>query len=176
MTHRQDTTDSRSRQMLIRGFWLIMLVSHAPAMSAAWRGLAENSFQAGRVAGLVLLVAAMLFFLAKLLGVAFLRIHLDRRSIVALCVAVALIHGGCLDVELRPELLTDFATNLVTASAIFAVCLVIRRLRKQQLEDALTRRVLPARGGSRGAVWLDESRPRCWVPVSHSLHLRAPPV
>ena len=100
----------------------------------------------------------------------------DEQPDHRLLVAVALIHGGCLDVELRPEWLTVFATSLVTASAIFAVCLVIRRLRKQQLEDALTRRVSPVRGGTRGAVWLDESRPRCWVRVSHSLHLRAPPV
>lgn len=176
MTHRKETSDSRSRQMLMRGFWLIMLVSHAPALSAAWRGLAENGFQAGRVGGLVFLAAAMLFFLAKLLGVACLRIQLDRRSIVALCVAVALIHGGSLDVELRPALLTDVATNLVTASAIFAVCLVLRKLRNQRLEDALTRRVLPSGGGSRGAIWLDDSRPRCWVLASHLLHLRAPPV
>ena len=176
MTHRQDTRDSRIRQMLIRGFWLIMLVSHAPAVSAAWRGWVENGFQAGRVAGLVFLAAAMLFFFAKLLGLAFLKVHLDRRSIVALCVAVALIHGGCLDVELRPELLTDFAENLVTASAVFAVCLVVRKLRKQRLEYALARRVSPVGGGSRGAVWLDESGPRCWVLVSHLFHLRAPPV
>ncbi|MCH8147456.1 MAG: hypothetical protein IH987_05595 [Planctomycetes bacterium] len=176
MTYRPDTRDSRIRQMLLRGFWLIMLVSHAPALPAAWRGLVDNGFHAGRVAGLVFLAASMLFFFAKLLGVAFLRIRLDRRSIVALCVAVAVIHGGCLDVELRPELLTVFATSLVTASAIFVVCLVIRRLRKQQLADALTRRVSSACGGSRGAVWLDDSRPRCWVLLSHSLHLRAPPV
>lgn len=176
MTHRPDRSDLRIRQMLIRGFWLIMLVSHAPALSAAWRGLVENGFQAGRVAGLVFLVAAMLFFFAKLLGLAFLRVNLDRRSVVALCVAVALLHGGCLDVELRPELLADFAANLVTASAVFAVCLVICRLRKQQLEDAVGRRVSSAGGGSRGAVWLDESRPRCWVLVSHLFHLRAPPV
>lgn len=176
MAHRKYTSDSRSRQMLIRGFWLIMLVSHAPALPAAWRGMAENGFQAGRVAGLVFLAAAMLFFFAKLLGVAFLKVHLDRRSIVALCVAVALIHGGCLDVELRPALLTDFAADLVTASAIFAVCMVLRKLRKRLWEDALTRRVVPSGGGPRGAVWLDDSRPRCWVLASHLLHLRAPPV
>lgn len=175
MTHRQDMRDSRIRQMLITGFWSIMLVSHAPALSAAWGGLAENGFQAGRVAGLVFLAAAMLFFFAKLLGVAFLKVHLDRRSIVALCVAVALIHGGCLDVELRPELLTDFAADLVTASAICAVCLVIRNIRKRGFKDALTRRVSPPGGGTRGAVWLDDSRPHCWVLASHLLHLRAPP-
>lgn len=176
MTHQQDTRDSRIRQMAFRGFWLIMLVSHAPAVPAAWRGWVENGFQAERVAGFVFLAAAMLFFFAKLLGVAFLRVHLDRRSIIALCVAVALIHGGYLDVELRPELLTDFATSLATASAVFAVCLVIRKIRKQRMEDAVTRRVSPACGGSRGAVWLDESRPRCWVLASHLFHLRAPPV
>lgn len=176
MTHRQNTHDSRIQQSLIRGFWLIMLVSHAPALAAAWRGLVNSGFQAGRVAGLVFLAAAMLFFFAKLLGVAFLKVHLDRRSIVALCVAVALVHGGCLDVELRPALLSDFVADLATASAIFALCLVVRKLRNQRLEDALTRRVLPAGGGSRGVVWLDDSRPRCWVLASHLLHLRAPPV
>lgn len=68
-----------------------MLASHAPAVAAAWVSVFAQPDQIGRCISLTLSAA---FFVLKIADVAWLRMRCDRRSVIAMVAAVALLHAG----------------------------------------------------------------------------------
>lgn len=74
-----------------RAAWAVMLALHAPALAAAWVSVFAQP--SGVVRCLSLSISAA-FFILKIADVSWLRMRHDRRAIIAMVTALALIHAG----------------------------------------------------------------------------------
>ncbi|GEM_PF-1338419 len=93
MTTRAHARRSRSGTATRRLFWAVMLLGHAPALLLAWQGVL-----AGEASWLRLAVLALseIIFLLKLADVSWLRVRPGRGSVLAVSMAVVLLHAGVL--------------------------------------------------------------------------------
>jgi hypothetical protein len=102
-----------------RPFWAALLVVHAPALLRAWRGVVGSHPSEGQIIAAAWLSTAVAFFVLKLAGVSWLRFGTDRRSRIALVMAILLIHcaplGVCLDGVLAPSDVPLVSTLLLAA-------------------------------------------------------------
>ncbi len=158
-----------------RAFWLLMGLGHAPALIGAWRSLAESGFAVEPFGGCIILTLSMLFFALKLRDVPCLRFRTDRRSWIALCMVVALLHTNAILPDGDPTIAPQ-CTTLVVTTWLSTQLPVTRRM----LVALPTRIAAAVRRGdpvtrSADTVWLDAFRPRCWVLALHVFRLRAPP-
>ena len=160
---------------LNRGFWVLMLFAHAPALISAWRCCLAEGLQLDMLGGCVVLTASMVFFVLKLRDIGWLRFRTDRRSLLALGLVVALIHLDCLQPGLRTEVASKCAVVLVTTAIVVAIPRMIRLLRAGCAERGTTRRCRLSDGRFLDKTWLDTSQPRCWVLARNLFRLRAPP-
>ncbi len=160
---------------LRRAFWLLMGLAHAPALISAWRSLVAGGFAAESFGGCVLLTLSMLFFALKLRDVPYLRFRTDRRSCVALCIVVALLHTDAIVSDDNPTVIPE-CTALVVTTWLSTQLPLTRRM-----SALLPTRVVSVLGhgdpvtSATGTVWLGASRPHCWVLGLHVFSLRAPP-
>ncbi len=158
-----------------RLFWGLMILAHAPGLIAAGRAGLMNGFGVELLSGSVLLVASMVFFVLKIRGVPWLRLQTNRRSVIAVCLVVMLIHLECIRPGLRGELLSQCTVVLVTTSLVFAVPRGVRRVRSSLASRHSSSSLRSFDDRPTGVIWLDSYRPRCWVLVLSLLRLRAPP-
>ena len=110
-----------------------MIIGHSKAAAVAWFGLLTGSADSDfvRVASLT---GAGLFFVLKLLNVRWLRFRTDRRSLIALCLVLALVHSASLGFTSTGE----FAPQLLaTVTAAFFLDPIQRRL--ERFHDWLVR-------------------------------------
>ncbi|UCC31903.1 MAG: hypothetical protein JSU86_06420 [Phycisphaerales bacterium] len=160
---------------LNRGFWLLMLLAHAPALFSAWRCCLADGLQLDLLGGCLVLTASMVFFVLKLRDIGWLRFRTDRRSLLALGLVVALIHLDCLRPGLRTEVASKCAVVLVTTAVVVAVPRLTRLLRSACGQRGTTRKCRLPDGRSLDNAWLDTSQPHCWVLACNLFRLRAPP-
>lgn len=160
---------------LARGFWAVMLAGHSPALTSSFRNLLTLDFSADRLLAFSFVFTAMIFFAAKLFDLPSLRVRLNRHSFMVLILAVAVLHAGCLDSDYRFQLVADGILVLSAATVFLVACCVCRRRDLEAVNESLAARLLAILGAHRRTVWLDQSRPHCWVLASDLLHLRAPP-
>ena len=160
---------------LSRTFWALMFLAHAPALVSAWRyGLADG-LKVELLGGSLFLSAAMLFFALKLWGVRWLRFRTDRRSFVAICLVVALIHLDCIHPGLRNAVVSKCTVVLATTTLVLAAPRIARKVRSAFARSVPSTKPQPGNGRAHETAWLDAFRPHCWVLAFRGLQLRAPP-
>ena len=152
-----------------------MGVMHAPALNGAWRACVRDGMSVELLGGCLILTASMLFFVLKFFGVAFVQFRTDRRARVALLLAVGLIHLDCFQSVIRGASAADCAAVIATTSLAGGFVHVGRTWSKSSVRAGRLSRPQSSLGWFTGNVWLDDSRPRCWVLASHLFRLRAPP-
>lgn len=103
-------------RLLVRCFWAVMLLVHAPALIAAGRNFVENGVDSSRLIGWIGLLGATLFFVLKLRGVEFLKFSKGRHAAAVLTLAVVLMHaeviGSRFDWQTGPKALPLAGTTL----------------------------------------------------------------
>ena len=157
-----------------RGFWALMGIMHAPALAGAWRSCIDTGVTLELLGGCLAITASMLFFVLKFWGVSFLRFRADRRSWLAMLLAVGLIHLNCLRPVFNHADGADYAAIVITVSVVAGVTEVCRTYRKSSVRAKASRRS-DSTARFAGTVWLDAWRPHCWVLASYLFRLRAPP-
>lgn len=176
MNAKRNKLESPVSWVAARGLWAVMLVAHAPALTSSFRKLLLHGFSAEGLAGFIVLLAAMAFFAVKLVDLPRFRFRLNRQSVLASILVIAVLHAGCLDSDFRFQLATDELLVLSAVTVGMAVHGVICRRRfLDAVAASVAARRLTLPGRPRGSIWLDQSRPHCWVLASNLLHLRAPP-
>ena len=158
-----------------RPLWVVLAAAHIPALVTALTSFINSGFEAEWLGGCVALTATMLFFVLKFVDVRALRLRSDRRSLVAMCVIVLLLHTGALDARIdatmAPQCLTVVMTTLLLAglarvSGVLAA--TFRRATATVKLGSLLRQ-------SNETAWSDPFRPHCWVLAYRFFTLRAPP-
>lgn len=109
-----------------RLFWTIMLLGHAPAtIEAIWGGEPGSPISIPRIA---ILLLAQLLFILKIVDVRWLRVQNSRRTWLAICIGVALLHAGAIPHD-GGWFAEDLSWQTLTATALstlyFAICIVI---------------------------------------------------
>lgn len=103
-------------KLLVRCFWAVMLLLHAPALIGAGRSFVENGVDPSRLIGWIGLLVATLFFVLKLRGVEFLKFAKGRHAAAVLTLAVVLMHadviGSRLNWQTGPKALPLAGTTL----------------------------------------------------------------
>lgn len=162
--------------VLQRIAWVLVAAAHVPAFVRAVRSLFTEGVTASGLTGCTVLGLVLAFLALKVAGVGFLRFRTDARSLLAIGLAIGLMHVDVLrpqvDITLIPEYAPIVATTLLAAG--------LDRLRR--VRAALSCRVNPVVNTATAmlrrheAVWFDAFRPHCWVRATHLFLLRAPPV
>ncbi|MGB2985310.1 MAG: hypothetical protein WBE26_05455 [Phycisphaerae bacterium] len=160
---------------LRRVFWVLMVVAHAPALVGAWRLFVENGFDAEPLFGSIALTFSMVFFALKVGDVAFLRFRPGRRSFVAFCMVVALVHLDVIRPNDDPTLVPECTVLTATTWLVGTLPLVRRTPREALSRTGSAFKYRPPVRPTAGTVWLDAFRPHCWVLAFRFFSLRAPP-
>jgi hypothetical protein len=161
--------------ILGRALWLALFVAHGRALIAAWRYCQTNGFTLEAVGGCILLTVAIAVFALKLCGAPWLRFCRSRRSIVAACLILAIIHLDCLDPGLRSTFVSKCVVVVATAPLVVAVPRLARALRSGRVREGASHKFHLPDARSHEEAWLDAFRPHCLVLASHLYRLRAPP-
>ena len=162
-------------QALSRGFWLLLLIVHVRALIGAWRYSLTSGFTVELVGGCILLTTAILVFALNLWGVSWLRLRGDRRSLVAICLVLAIIHLDCIDPGMRTTFVSKCVIVLATAPLIAVVPRMARAVRGAFANSASYGKSRLPYGRPKEEAWLDTFHPHCWVLASSLFRLRAPP-
>jgi hypothetical protein len=102
-----------------RWLWVALLAVHAPAVARAWCTLISGHATAGQMEGCAWLTLSTLFFILKLVRIPWLEFRADRRSALALAVAILLLHAGPLGLR-RPD---SPAAEMPAATLILVITL-----------------------------------------------------
>ena len=130
-----------------RGLWAAMLLCHVPALAASAYRLCDADSATGSAGGFASLCAAMIFFALKFCQLPALRFNTDRRSVLALTVAVALLHADAIGSRLG-------ATSVPEALPIAATTLLVAGMtRVQQAANDLNSRVARKSDRDRQFAW-----------------------
>ena len=159
-----------------RLLWLVMALAHAPALLGAWQALASEGVAFEPVARCAGLTLAVLFFALKTNDSAFFPLPTDRRSIVAICMVVGLMHVDVVRPVHDPTLVADTAA-LVAATGLAVSLRPVRRALREALRMARS----PFECRQLGTHYtdgncVDDARPHDWLLVLGLFSLRAPPV
>lgn len=179
-----------------RVFWIVMGLGHLPGLWDASNSLFSGSLFSGsldlgspyledgtsvglaagglgRFCGLAL---TMLFIALKIRDVAFLRLCAGRRSVIAACLVVALLHVDVVRPTSQSSAIPE--VTMLAATIWFAVVPTgagARLAARFSRVFAKRQDRVPARRFV-GTAWLDAARPHCWL-LSRALFLmRAPPI
>jgi glucose-6-phosphate-specific signal transduction histidine kinase len=170
-----DRSAGRVTEVLLRGFWLLLLILHTPALVASWRFGMVQGFNAEVLGGCVLLSLAVAFFVLKLFGLRCLRLRLDRQGWITVCLVVALIHLDCVRPGLRSEVVSKCAIALVTVPAVVAIPRMARAVRTTLQRTSTAHKSHLPGDCPTWLSWSDGFRPRDPVFAFLPVHLRAPP-
>ena len=172
MHHDQANPRGRWNTLVLRAFWLFMILGHAPAIVNT---LFASPDAEGSWAKTLLLVGAQLFFIAKLVDPAWLRCGFNRRMQIATVAIVLLLHVGVFErVMFEGEPLPPTFQLLTVGGGFGAFGKLLRR------EPAFDNK--PDRQPSR-VVWRitwhashqADLPPRCFALLCHCTPHRAPP-
>ncbi len=152
-----------------------MGVAHTPALLSAWEAYLQGGMRMELLGGCVVLTASMLLFALKTCDVAFLRFHPDRRAFVAMVLAVGLIHFDCLGPTADPAAVASGAAIVATTSFVAGLTLAGRAISRVPARNTGSSHYPSLIGRFTGSLWLDETRPHCWVLALGLFALRAPP-
>ena len=103
---------------VIRCLWALMIALHVPALIATWVAFVRGGEDPGHLGSLVALGAAILFFVLKVIDVEFLRFRVNRRTLLVMVPAVALMHWEAVGTRLQLEGTTEGIP--IIATAVFA--------------------------------------------------------
>lgn len=161
---------SVSRRALVwRLFWFGMLAAHAPALAP---GLLRPSPEPARV---LLLLAAQVFFLLKLLDVPWLRIAPCRRTRRALIAGFVLLHAQVIDRNVAHDLDSPVSWHMVVLGGGLTALALSIRCEPRALDSAGRHRAgAPLRLGAHTRP-ADELAPRLLIRLRTCLLNRAPP-
>ena len=90
-----------------RAIWAAIAAAHVPALFSSWERLAASGWDVAQLGGCIGLTLSIVLFGLKICDAAFLRINANRRSLVASCIAMALIHGDVMGLELGPTVIPE---------------------------------------------------------------------
>lgn len=158
-----------------RAIWAAIAAAHVPALFSAWERLAGSGWDAAQLGGCIGLTLSVVLFSLKICDVPFLRLNANRRSLVASCIAMALIHGDVMGLDLGPTVIPE--CTVVVALGVGAAALPqCRRLFEvvAQSSRATIQEVSPLSRLSDSA-WLDGITRHRWVLCPRPFSLRAPP-
>ena len=161
--------------ILGRALWLVLLVAHARALITASWYCHTNGFTLEAVGGCILLTAAIVVFALKLCGASRLRFCRNRRSFVAVCLILAIIHLDCIDPGMRSTFVSKCVVAVATAPLVVVVPRLARALRTGRVREEASHKFHLPDARSHEEAWLDAFRPHCLVLASHLFRLRAPP-
>lgn len=158
-----------------RVLWLLVGIGHLPGLFEAWQHVVVVGLDSAALGSCIGLTLTTLFIALKVRDVAFLRLREGRRTLVAACLVVALLHVDVVRPNAESSVLPDVAA-LATMAWITGVPTVIRRLVAagfSRIHTVKDHCVKPGR--FIGTVWLDAARPHCWLLARSLFLLRAPP-
>ena len=161
--------------ILDRAFWALMLLMHAPALVGGWRSLVTSSHGSEGLGTCVALSVAMLFFVLKLRGTACLEFRPGKHTWVTIFLVITLIHVDCIRPELDGTLVSNCAVVLATTTLVGGLTQMPRAFREVLAHASFMPRPNSSTGQAAATLWLDLSRPRCWVLCNRLFLLRAPP-
>jgi hypothetical protein len=111
--------------------WLAMLLVHLPGLIAGWKDVLVDGFADLRLSGFVALNLSALIFILKIRDVRWLEFGTDRRSLLTLSIAVALLH---INLVRPPDRLNYLPQE---SEAVAGVLFVASLLHVQQLVQRL---------------------------------------
>lgn len=157
---------------LARCAWAALLIIHAPALVVAWLLFLDGGTESIRLSSFLGLNLATLFFVLKIRGVRLLELQTDRRSLLAIAVAVGLMHAQAVGARLQYVAVPQDVS--VAAGVLFITGLA----RVQRALETLTSGGRVAAKTTRlraQTVQYYQRRPR-WLPYTARLCTpRAPP-
>lgn len=159
-----------------RAFWLVMGLMHLPALAGSLCSLLNDGFPIERLGGCLALSLTTLLFALKVWDVSWLRWRAGLQSCVALVVVVAVLHVDALRPVDDPTFIPEYAALVASTVALAAL-----RPVRSRLTIAIRRTFTPvttiaSNFRSNSTLWINSSRPHCWMPALPSFALRAPPV
>ena len=160
--------------VLRRGLWALMGACHLPGLVGSWGALLGDGLSFDRLRGCALLSAATVFFVLTVCDVACLRCHTDRRSTVAIVLAVAFLHLSVVAPGALISILPAYETVVATALLLGGMVRV-RRAVIRATQAVTVRHRAATTVALNETAWCDPFRPHCWVLASHLFALRAPP-
>lgn len=158
------------RRSVCQVLWALMLLVHLPALLKGWSAIALDGGTSVRTASFVALNLSALLFVLKTAGVRWLDFATDRRSLVALTLAIGLLH-----VNLAPgaEALALPQAPHAAAGVILIVGLVpVQRLARRLLAGGR----LAVRRARSSVVLTQLERRLLWLDAHLIRASRAPPV
>ena len=158
-----------------RAAWLLIAAAHLPGLVSSWRVLFTDALDMERLGACGVLTLTMIFFALKVRGVAFLRFRTDRRSRVAVCIVVALLHLDVFRPSGVPTVVPECAILVATTWLVGSLPVVRRGLRSVLARAGSAFKYRPPITPSTDTVWLDTVRPRCWTLAFFFFSLRGPP-
>ena len=121
-----------TRAKLLRALWLLMLAVHIPALLRCLWGQSSPTSQDPNIIAVVGLLLACVFFVLKILDLPWLRFKTDRRSLLTLALAVALVHVNLM--RYSADVLADPVQSLVIANMLMVTNLAsVRRAMRRAL-------------------------------------------
>ncbi|MHC4697490.1 MAG: hypothetical protein ACYTFA_12180 [Planctomycetota bacterium] len=175
MSDKPSNTVRTKSSILSRCFWLLMGVAHTPALVSAWESYLQGGMRMELLGGCIVLTASMLLFALKTCDVAFLRLNPDRRALLAMVLAVGLIHFDCLSRTLDSASVANGAAIVATTSLAAGLTLAGRALSRALARSTGSSHYPSLLGRFTRNLCLDDSRPCCWVLALGLFALRAPP-
>ncbi len=105
-----------TRARFLRALWLLMLTVHVPPLLRCLWGQSSPVSQDHDIVAVVGLLLACVFFVLKTLDLPWLRFKTDRRSLITLALAVALVHVNLM--RYSGDVLADPVQPLVIANIL----------------------------------------------------------
>ena len=161
---------------LARLFWLVMAVSHGPALWTAVGAAFQARFSADQFLKCATLAGALVFFVLKFRGVKFFGGGSNRRSCVAFYIVIALLH-----VDLMGAGQSEFAVaeyrDVVVSTLLIGQFLSQKRRCKELEHGESGRSDQPVKPFRSYRTDSGRSFPsHTWVFVGQALGMRAPPI
>ena len=143
-----------TRAKLLRALWLLMFAGHIPALLKCLGAQSSPVSPDHNIVAAVGLLLACVFFVLKILDLSWLRFKTDRRSLLTLALAVALVHvnlmrysGDVLADPVQPLVIANILMVTNLASVRGAMRRALARLRRPEhttkVESAPPGRTIP---------------------------------
>lgn len=123
--------------LLARLWWASLIVIHLPILAAVVRSVTESGLSADRLGSLAALAATVALFAAKLSNARFLRLRSSRQTIIATCLATAIMHHEVFSAP-RQDWVTAPAIVVLAIGAVAGSGSRLRR-RARQITRAVLR-------------------------------------
>lgn len=118
------------RSLVWRGMWAVLAGAHAPALVSTLAGSIAGE---GALPSFVLLALAQVLFLLKVLDVSWLRIPVNRRSIVALSAGFVLLHADVISRTVAREQLAGEPVQVALAVGGVSMLAALASLQRRDI-------------------------------------------